>query len=198
MARASSRRYRPANPLRMIPPSRDAQARLDCPAASVPGRPVNDGEQCVDIKRKVSSEHGSAATFTGEVHVDRPIAPSSGRGDGLENCHFPAWRSDGVAYPSKGPDFDRHRRLGSRSEGGRTDRGDSPWRRRLDPARREALARRLADRRHDPCRHKRGADQLDGQGHRRTIRSLNSCALVYPASANRPGLPSIPARTASI
>ena len=183
---------------RIIAPSRDAQARLDCPAASVPGRPVDNGEQCVDIKRKVSSETGSAATFHRRgAHRSADCAQPSRRG-GLESRHLPAWRSDGVAYPSEGPDSHRHRRLGSRSEGGRTDRGDSPWRCRLDPARREALARRLADRRHDPCRHKRGADQLDGQGHRRTIRSLNSCALVYPASAKRPGLPSIPARTASI
>jgi quercetin dioxygenase-like cupin family protein len=63
-----------------IASGRDAHARLDCPAASVPGRLVDKGEQCVDIKRRVSSESGSAATFTGAVHVDRPIAPAPAAG----------------------------------------------------------------------------------------------------------------------
>jgi quercetin dioxygenase-like cupin family protein len=30
----------------------------------------------MEIRRRVSSETGSAATFTGAVHVDRPIAPT--------------------------------------------------------------------------------------------------------------------------
>jgi quercetin dioxygenase-like cupin family protein len=64
----------------MIAPSRDAQARLDCPAASVPGRLVDKGEQCVDIKRRVSSETGPATNFTGAVHIDRPIAPNPAAG----------------------------------------------------------------------------------------------------------------------
>jgi quercetin dioxygenase-like cupin family protein len=34
----------------------------------------------VDIKRKVSSETGSATTFSGAVHIDRPIAPSPAAG----------------------------------------------------------------------------------------------------------------------
>ena len=34
----------------------------------------------MDIKRKVSSETGSAATFTGAVHMERPIAPSPAAG----------------------------------------------------------------------------------------------------------------------
>ena len=108
--------------MRMIAPSRDAQARLDCPAASVPGRPVDNGEQCVDIKRKVSSETGSAATFTGAVHIDRPIAPSSGRGGGLESCHLPAWRADRVSPHPKGRTLHRRGRRRPRSARGRAGR----------------------------------------------------------------------------
>ena len=34
----------------------------------------------MDIKRKVSSENGPAANFTGAVHIDRPIAPEPAAG----------------------------------------------------------------------------------------------------------------------
>ena len=34
----------------------------------------------MDIKRKVSSETGPATTFTGAVHIDRPIAPNPAAG----------------------------------------------------------------------------------------------------------------------
>jgi quercetin dioxygenase-like cupin family protein len=84
----------------IIAPSRDAQARLDCPAVSVPGWLVDQGESCVDIKRKVSSESGSAATFTGAVHVDRPIAPSPAAGADWRIVTFePAARTAWHTHP---------------------------------------------------------------------------------------------------
>jgi quercetin dioxygenase-like cupin family protein len=44
------------------------------------GRLADQGEECVDINRRVSSESGSATTFTGAVHIDRPIAPNPAAG----------------------------------------------------------------------------------------------------------------------
>jgi quercetin dioxygenase-like cupin family protein len=44
------------------------------------GRLADQGEECVDIKRRVSSESGSATTFTGAIHIDRPIAPNPAAG----------------------------------------------------------------------------------------------------------------------
>ena len=79
------------------------------------------------------------------VHIDRPIAPTPATSAiGESSLSSPAL--DCVAYPSKGPDSYRHRRLGSRSEAGARSRRFA-WRRRLDLAGRETLARRLVDHR---------------------------------------------------
>jgi quercetin dioxygenase-like cupin family protein len=84
----------------IIAPSRDAQARLNCAAMCVPGLLADKGEQCVDIKRKVSSETGSAATFTGAVHIDRPIAPSPAAGADWRVVTFqPGARTAWHAHP---------------------------------------------------------------------------------------------------
>ena len=65
--------------------------------------------------------------------------------------------ADGLAHASARPDVDRH--LGGRKGAamGRTDRGHQAWGCRLVSAGREALARRVADDRHDAYRYPREA-----------------------------------------
>jgi quercetin dioxygenase-like cupin family protein len=52
----------------------------------------------MEIKRKVSSETGSATNFTGAVHIDRPIAPAAAAGADwrvvtFEPCARTAWHT---------------------------------------------------------------------------------------------------------
>jgi len=55
----------------------------------------------MEIKRKVSSETGSAATFSGSVHIDRPIAPAPAAGADWRVVTFePGARTAWHAHPN--------------------------------------------------------------------------------------------------
>ena len=69
--------------------------------------------------------------------------------------HIRAGRPHRLAYASARSDSDRYRRRRLGAALGRPDRGNPAGRRDLVFARREALARRDADHRHDPYRHRR-------------------------------------------
>ena len=78
-----------------------------------------------------------------------------------------------LACPSAGSAPRRHRRLRLGAALGRARRGNPPGRRRLDSARREALAWSHPDNFHDPHRHlrvsRRQRRELDGAGERAAV-----------------------------
>ena len=132
----------------------------------------------LDIKRSGSqpSGKGPADWFTGTVRID-PLfqAPDPARVVGASVTFEPGARTAWHTHPL-GQTLIVTAGCGLRAALGRADRGDPAGRRGLVPARREALARRVADHGDDAHRHsgaaRRQGRRLDGEGQRRTVSSV--------------------------
>ena len=120
--------------------------------------------------------------------------PASRRGWPVRMVTFEPGRPHRLAHAPARPDPDRHRRLRLDAARGRADRGDPARRRGLDPAGREALARRHRDHRHDPHRDPgeagRQGRRLARAGHRRAVRRgrVREDALPHPGYERPRGL----------
>ena len=111
----------------------------------------NDGNQAKRLAA-VRQRTGRVVHRHGPHRPAVPGRPSPARGRRRQR-HVRARRAHGVAHASARPDADRDGRLRLGAARGRADRGDPAGRRRLVPARREALARRHADHGDDAHRH---------------------------------------------
>jgi hypothetical protein len=108
-----------------------AQAAADAPDMTI----ARAGSQ--------ASGKGPAQYFTGSARVD-PLFPHTRRRHLGRLRHFRTGRALGLAHASRGPGIDRDGRRRPRAALGRPGPGDPSRRRDLDPARRQALARRRA------------------------------------------------------
>ncbi len=109
----------------------------------------------MDITRAGSqpSGRGPADWFTGSVRIDSPLPTTGTRARRRSHRDIRTRRTDRVAHTPTRPDADRHGRLRTRAARRPTGRGDPARRRGLVCARREALARRVANHRDDAHRH---------------------------------------------
>ena len=132
----------------------------------------------MDIKRSGTqpSRKGPADWFTGAVRID-PLfdAPDPGRVGGASVTFEPGAPTAWHTHPL-GRTLIATAGCGWARRWGRPGRNDPPRRRRLVPARRQALAWRNGDDRDDAHRHPREArrqgSRLDGTGHGRPVPRL--------------------------
>ena len=116
------------------------------------------------------SQKGPAEYFTGSVRIDSRFQGTAPARVGGGDRDLRARRAHGLAYAPARPDPDRHVRARLGSGRGWRQGGDPFRRRRLVPARREALARRERGDRDESYRHRGSARRqdrrMDGARHR--------------------------------
>ncbi len=122
------------------------------------------GVSKMEIKRAGSqpSTKGPSDWFTGTVRVDPLFQPHRSRTDCRRHCNVRTGSAHCMAYTSARSETHCNRRIRAGPTLGRSDRRDSPWRRDLVRARREALARCRSDYGDDPHRYS-GATQWQGR-----------------------------------
>ena len=123
-----------------------------------------------------------AEYFTGTVLQDPIIATESPARLVSTRVSFEPGARTAWHYASAGPDALCHLRGRARAGRRRTDPRNPPGRRGLDSTGRKALARRVADQRHDPHRHagsaRRQLRDLDGKGHGRGVIPQKSASYI--------------------
>ena len=121
---------------------------------------------------------GIRSVFHGVGRCGPPVCPERQHLVIGRACDVRAGGTIGMAHPSRRPSADRHVRDGVGTGRGRAEAGDQAWRRDLDAARGEALARSDSGQCHESHRDhehdRRQERRLDGEGWRRAIPEMKS------------------------